>query len=635
MISSFEYTVPVFFILLIFAFYFVSTPKLYLRGNKAFFNLFLIDFITLICGIFANKINSDTSFSDFTFYIVNCFTTGMFICLVFSMLNFYAIYFGVYKRKSHKMLILCIILFFLSEIFVFTSPFTHFCFYRNQNGEFTRGKLYQLTYLVLDCFLLTCIYYVVRSIKKQSILKIINAILPMVIIWLGMFFTEHLKDYLLMIVFFSCAVIEILLAFENPALNIDSRTKIFTRLAFIQYINELYDKKKNYEIIAFIIENYPEKRMIYGGPQMDRGLEEIGKFIKKALKGYKSFYTRNGHFIIINDKVQRTEYIKNLIEARFNAPWEAESAQLYLTINFVTMRSDLKIDSAEDVIICMQTALNQVERLQDTNELVIDQKNFDALARRSKVRRALDAALKNNSILLYLQPIVDVKTRKIVSAEALARIYDEELGVILPDEFIPIAEKSGSIETLGELMLSKAFDFIENNKIEDYGIEWLNVNLSPIQCQNYKLPDIIYSIAKKYNVDSSKIHLEITEQSMIDSRVLFRQMSLLCSSGYKFSLDDFGTGFSNITRVKKLPFSNIKIDMSVVWEHFKDPDTFLPGMINLFIKRGLSVTAEGIETPQMADELEKMGCTYLQGYNFSKPIPCEEFLDFVKEFAGK
>ena len=118
---------------------------------------------------------------------------------------------------------------------------------------------------------------------------------------------------------------------------------------------------------------------------------------------------------------------------------------------------------------------------------------------------------------------------------------------------------------------------------------------------------------------------------MIDTNVLNRQMQLLISHGYDFSLDDYGSGFSNIMRVKHLPFNNIKIDMQIVWEHFKSPDTFLQSAITLFTERGLTVTAEGVETKEMADALEAMGCTYLQGYYFSKPVPAQKFLELISK----
>ena len=109
-------------------------------------------------------------------------------------------------------------------------------------------------------------------------------------------------------------------------------------------------------------------------------------------------------------------------------------------------------------------------------------------------------------------------------------------------------------------------------------------------------------------------------------------MSILITNGYSFALDDFGSGFSNIARVKTLPFNNIKLDMSIVWDYFNAPDDMLPNIIKTFRSKGLTVTAEGVETKEMAEALEKMGCNFLQGYYFSKPVPTSKFEEVIKKF---
>ena len=133
-----------------------------------------------------------------------------------------------------------------------------------------------------------------------------------------------------------------------------------------------------------------------------------------------------------------------------------------------------------------------------------------------------------------------------------------------------------------------------------------------------------------YGVDPVRLHLEITEESMVDPEVLRGQMELLGQYGYTFALDDYGCGYANQFRIKAYPFSGIKLDMNTVLAHFKDPDTILPNTVKAFLGRGLTVTAEGVETEEMARQLTEMGCTYLQGYYFSKPVPADAFIEYVK-----
>ena len=114
---------------------------------------------------------------------------------------------------------------------------------------------------------------------------------------------------------------------------------------------------------------------------------------------------------------------------------------------------------------------------------------------------------------------------------------------------------------------------------------------------------------------------------MIDDNFLQKQVKAMESKGFKFVLDDYGTGYSNIARLKKCPFINIKLDMALVWDYYKEPDVILPSMIDAFKKMNFGITSEGIEDESMAEEMKKLGCDYLQGFHYSKPIPMDEFVE--------
>ena len=113
---------------------------------------------------------------------------------------------------------------------------------------------------------------------------------------------------------------------------------------------------------------------------------------------------------------------------------------------------------------------------------------------------------------------------------------------------------------------------------------------------------------------------------MIDLSMLQQQIITLKDNGFQFALDDYGSGYSNLTRVKHYPFINIKLDMEVVWDYFRDKDVLLPAIVKAFKQLNLTITAEGIETKEMAESMKAIGCDYLQGYYFSQPLPVEEFL---------
>ena len=282
------------------------------------------------------------------------------------------------------------------------------------------------------------------------------------------------------------------------------------------------------------------------------------------------------------------------------------------------------------VISNLMIAMERVRSNASTTDDSIDINAMREIDEQVVVKRALDMALEQDAVEVFLQPIVDSRTRKTVGAEALARIRNEAGELIPPGVFIPIAEQGGYINQLGEQVFEKTCRFIRENDIASRGFQWINVNLSPIQCMRKDLNRRFMELLNRYGVDPAMIHLEITEESMVDYEVLEKQIQALRSNGFSFALDDYGSGYSNLTRVKRYPFVNIKLDIEVVRDYCRNRDNLLPNLVNAFRQMGFSITAEGIETEEMAVVMTEIGCDYLQGFRFSRPIPMDEFL---KQYA--
>ena len=257
---------------------------------------------------------------------------------------------------------------------------------------------------------------------------------------------------------------------------------------------------------------------------------------------------------------------------------------------------------------------------------MIDLDEIHDLDRQVDVKRELEKAIEENNVEIFLQPLIECDSGTMCGAEVLARIRNSEGRILSPGIFIPIAEQNGQINRLGSQVFEKACRFISEGKLAATGLQWVNVNLSPIQCMNRDLSDQFTEILDRYGVDAKYIHLEITEASMIDLSLLQKQIQTLQENGFRFALDDYGTGYSNLTRVKHYPFINIKLDMEVVWDYYKERDALLPAIIKAFKQLNFSVTAEGIETEEMGKVMKAAGCDYLQGYYFSKPLPADEFV---------
>ena len=188
----------------------------------------------------------------------------------------------------------------------------------------------------------------------------------------------------------------------------------------------------------------------------------------------------------------------------------------------------------------------------------------------------------------------------------------------------------GLIHKLGAQVLEKVCQFIATHDLKTLGIQYINVNVSPLQCLDEHFPQLFKNILNAYHVPSAMIHLEITESTHIDMGLLKNIMGELSAMGVTFNLDDYGTGYSNISLISQYPFSTIKVDLSLTWSYFKGENTILPHIVKMIREMGKNVTVEGVETENMAKELKQMDVNDLQGYYFAKPLPPEAFLSYLK-----
>jgi diguanylate cyclase (GGDEF)-like protein len=246
---------------------------------------------------------------------------------------------------------------------------------------------------------------------------------------------------------------------------------------------------------------------------------------------------------------------------------------------------------------------------------------------------SLRSALERSEFKVYYQPQVNIKTGKIIGAEALVRWHNSEKGLVSPAEFIPMAEEMGLIISLGEWVLRTACRQIK--MWQDTGFDNLRVavNLSRRQFKQKNLSDRVSRILKETGLEPKYLELEITEslvmQNETEAALVLKQWQKL---GIKISIDDFGTGYSSLSYLKDFPFEIIKIDKSFVSNITEDKKTaaITIAIIQLAHRLDLKVIAEGVETEEELDFLKEHECDEIQGYLFSPPLPASEFEELLK-----
>ncbi|SJQ50661.1 Oxygen sensor protein DosP [Clostridioides difficile] len=230
--------------------------------------------------------------------------------------------------------------------------------------------------------------------------------------------------------------------------------------------------------------------------------------------------------------------------------------------------------------------------------------------------------------------LINKLNMKAVAEGVELRLEHKELGFIPPDEFIPIAEQTGLINSIGLVVFEKVCRFIASDEFENLKLDNIAVNLSVVQCMQKNLADDLLYLMNKYNVSPTKFKLEITETVAMGSfNIIKETMERLIDLGVKFALDDFGIAYSGVTNMLSLPFSVIKLDKSLIWSMNEDSRHKLTveTIIALINKLNMKAVAEGVETIKCAEDLIAMECEYLQGYYFSKPVPEDVFKNLLKE----
>lgn len=271
----------------------------------------------------------------------------------------------------------------------------------------------------------------------------------------------------------------------------------------------------------------------------------------------------------------------------------------------------------------------------------VDEKDVTTFNRSEDILKELEDIFKKHDlnddrIIPYCQPVYNIKNGKYDTAEALMRLNLPGLGMVFPDQFIPLAEEHGYIHILTKIILHKTCECIKNLLSEGYEVKRISVNVSMPELRDETFTADIEKIIGSSSIPTGKVAIEITEsQSDSDYLNVKDMIEKLKGTGIKFYLDDFGTGYSNMERIMKLPFDIIKFDRSLVFASQSDErsEKIVGRLAGMFSDLHYSVLYEGVEDENDEKRCISMSASYLQGYKYSKPIPMDELRNFFSKPA--
>ena len=517
---------------------------------------------------------------------------------------------------------------------IITTPITGACFYFDALGQYHRGSGQFFTYTIAIYYIVLSCYIVIKNMRvlnrPQKLCVFLYSSECIALNLVQIFFGK----YLLQEIGIAFAMFFIYVTMQNPLEYTDVATGTYNRNLFKKTINSKIAKKESAAIVCVQVDGLSYISKKFGVQNDSVLLKSVAEFLLSIGKDINVYRLTNKQFALVMAEKQDYKSISEKIKERFELTFALNNinVSVNLTAHICCIQSIRDLHSINDVLDIIDYSLNEAKKNNKKEIIYSTSEIFENHRREVEITQAIAHAVNKKTFQVYYQPIYSEKEGKYTSAEALVRLIDPNLGMISPDTFIPIAEKNGSILTIGEIVLEKVCTFIEHFHPEDFGIKSIHVNLSVIQCMQDNIAFKLSSIINNHRIIPSLIDFEITETTADNSNKLVKIMADLNTKGINFSLDDYGTGYSNQANIMKYPYSMVKIDKSMIWacDTNKKALISLKHTISMIKDLEMQVLAEGVETEEQKCMLCELGCDYFQGYYYSRPVPQDDFLTIIR-----
>lgn len=414
----------------------------------------------------------------------------------------------------------------------------------------------------------------------------------------------------------------------------DRLTGMYSKEFFYQKVREILDANpdKDYTIVCSNIENFKLYNDTFGREAGDRLLKESAKGMQMYI-GDEGICGRYGadRFMCMRESGQEKSDREHIFgSTSSNIEKKIENLSVKWGIYEITDRTVPVEKMCDRALLAAENIKGQY----NIPYAVYDDNLRNKLLKEKAITDAMEKALENGEFLVYYQPKYSLNDDRMSGAEALVRWVHPEWGFMNPGEFIPLFEKNGFIPRLDKYIWEQVCIKLREWKEKGYGLLPVSVNISRADVYHLDLADTLLTITQKYGVNPELLHLEITESAYADNpNQIIATVDNLRKLGFIVEMDDFGSGYSSLNMLNQMEIDVLKLDMEFIRNEMTKPSNqsilrFVVGMAHWM---NLSVVAEGVESKAQVDRLREIGCDYVQGYYFAKPMPVNEFEDLFKK----
>ena len=422
------------------------------------------------------------------------------------------------------------------------------------------------------------------------------------------------------------------LTINNPSGFTDYLTGDFNIQSFLNWLHELFRRRKNFHIISVNIRNLEQINMLYGIRTGDHFLCIVSSKLHDILCTPYIFRVSSKRFVLLTYSLREYERVRDEVRSYFNSSISLNGEQIQLNAIICGIVNAQKLKDNDTLLSYIDYLSLLAPASTDTILIQNDENTMNSFQYNKEIERFLLTAIADDLFEIQYQPVFSMKKPGIVSLEALSRLHHPTLGSVPPDIFIAIAERNGLIAQIGLLQFRRICTFVKEHPELQSKIDHINVNLSPAELLRDGYSQKIISIIREYSIPFSFFQLEITETVATEySDRLYQLTEDFNRHGISLNLDDFGSGYANLNTVLKLPFSCIKLDKSLLNGILDDVKTekFYKSIVTALKSLGYDIISEGVECIEEVDLLESFGIDMMQGYYFSKPVSADKLLNLL------
>ena len=619
------------FLIILIQFCFEKQPK---TISSRFFNIFtgfaiadilLTVFSALFLAGYYSVSPLTTKIFVFVFHIVSL--TMPFLLMLYILFLRHDI-----KKSNAKYIILMSVPYIFVILIFISNNFTSYVYGFDLKGNFVHGKLYPILHFYGIIYLLI-MFADVFSHRKKFRKK--QFFIVCEFIFLNMFFIVLqfiFKNISLTSISIAVSFIIALITINNPFLRKDSITGLQDITILNDVLEDISLRESSACAIIIAIDNLKRINLVFGMDKCNIFLQDLADSFVQTAGRRNVFHFIGDRFFILCPNHRECLRITENIKKIFSRPYIINEIKMHISACICTIDGNNQYFSPQEITDFADYLILRAKEKGKGTILAADSEIIEKYTRRKNIEEYLCTAINDNLFDVYYQPIYSVKGKCFTSAEALVRLHHPQYGLILPSEFIPVAESNGEISPTEVCIFKNVCSFLTRHKELYKLLKSLKVNLSPSTFLSTTVSERIQNILDEFNISSGLIQFEITETAAtIYNDEIKKWSEEMKKLNISICLDDFGSGYANLDSVMTLPFVTIKMDYSMLVNVFKnkEKEILYKNLVKTFKDLGFSIVAEGAESKKDVDFLIDADVDYIQGFYFSQPLAEKEFIEFL------